>query len=357
MPFNSCINNVAKVLELSKQAFRDKILGKALDQVNDQTEALELLHIQEAERIVISLCQQDHLDISTVLTEECKFLFRFTYTERNSSTVLSVSATEALAILLRKMSFPCRLLDLSLLFGRNSTDVSHISNHVVHLLHLKFGRAMIYDYHQFRPENLMKFSNAIRALGIPVKHCVGFLDGTFKKTARPTKDQKTKAHSLNYQAVVTPGRITSSFYNPVAGRCHDMTVFHKSDIEMHMRKAFDFRSIGESCYHLYADRGYASSEFVMCSFAENSPEYIVNQDMSSSCVVVENEFAHVRNLFAYVNYTQTQRILQGNVSSYYIVAMLFKNLHVCYNRGNQTTMRFKVSSPTPMEYITDLLNH
>ncbi|OAD78861.1 hypothetical protein PHYBLDRAFT_140912 [Phycomyces blakesleeanus NRRL 1555(-)] len=320
MPFNSHINNIAKVLELSEQAF----------------------------------C---HLDISTVPTEECKCLFRFTYTEiqsmcvlfemgdkvyieRGSSTVLSVPTTEVLVILLCKMSFPCQLLDLSLLFGRNSTDISRISNHVVRLLHLKFGIAIIFDYRQFRPENLVKFSNAIRALGVPVEHCVRFLNGTFKETAKLTKEQKTKVHGFNYQAVVTPDVITSFFYGPVAGRRHYMTVFYESGIEMHMCKVFDFRSIGGPCYHLYADRGYTSSEFVMRPFAE-----------------IEKEFGHVGNLFAYVNYAQTQRILQGNVSSYYIVATLFKNLHVCYNHGNQTSMRFKVSSPTPMEYIAGLLNH
>ncbi|OAD79049.1 hypothetical protein PHYBLDRAFT_62187 [Phycomyces blakesleeanus NRRL 1555(-)] len=369
MPFNSHINNIAKVLELSEQAFRDDILGETLDQADDQTEALELLHIQEAKCVVISLCQQDHLGIHTVPTEECKCLFRLTYTEIQSiyvlfkmrdkvciekgcSTLLSVPVTEALAI----------QLHLLLLFGRNSTDISRISNHVMCLLHLKFGRVMIFDYCQFDPKNLGKFSNAIRALGPPVEHCVRFLDSTFKETARPTENQKTiySGQGLNYQAVVTPNRITSSFYGLVAGRHHGMTVFYESSIEMHMRKALDFRSIGRPYYHLYADREYAFSEFVMRPFAEtkeDSPEYIGNQDMSSARVVVEKEFAHVENLFAYVNYAQTQRILQGNVSSYYIVATLFKNLYVCYNRRNQTSMRFKASSPTPMEYIAGLLNH
>jgi hypothetical protein len=52
------------------------------------------------------------------------------------------SALEAMAIVARRLAYPCRLVDLSLLFGRTSSAICEIFLQMVHLLHDRFAPMM-----------------------------------------------------------------------------------------------------------------------------------------------------------------------------------------------------------------------
>ncbi|OAD74394.1 hypothetical protein PHYBLDRAFT_67678 [Phycomyces blakesleeanus NRRL 1555(-)] len=282
--------------------------------------------------------------------------------------------TLALMIVLRRMVFLAHLVDLSLLFGKGKSILSVIFNEMIEKIYIKFYPALKFDYCQFRESNLMCFSRAIRERSLAM-YCVGFIDGTFNKIARPIVDQEGaynghyQGHGLKYQAVVTPDGITSSIMGPDSGRNHDVHMYRKSQLDAMMCIAFNFTNINGPCYYLYGNPAYTASDHMMIPFRRNKyctviyldetadeQELAINKSMSAVQISVEHKFAHVRSLWAFLKYSQTQRSGQSPVGLYYIVGTFLKNLHVCYNGGNQTSKKYSVAPPTPEQYIYELLN-
>ncbi|OAD76931.1 hypothetical protein PHYBLDRAFT_142439 [Phycomyces blakesleeanus NRRL 1555(-)] len=282
--------------------------------------------------------------------------------------------TLALMIVLRRMVFPACLVDLSLLFGKGKSTFSVIFNEMIEKIYIKFSSALKFDYCQFQESNLMRFSQAIRERSLAM-YCVGFIDGTFNKIARPIVDQKGayndhyRGHGLKYQAVVTPNGITSSIMGSDTGRNHGVHMYCKSQLDAMMCVAFDFTSINGPCYYLHGDLAYTTSDHMMIPFRRHKyctviyldetadeQELAINKSMSAVRISVEHKFAYVGSLWAFLKYSQTQRSGQSPVGLYYIVGTFLKNLHVCYNEGNQTSKKYSVVPPTPEQYIYRLLN-
>ncbi|KAI8338809.1 hypothetical protein EDC96DRAFT_450051 [Choanephora cucurbitarum] len=82
----------------------------------------------------------------------------------------------------------------------------------------------------------------------------------------------------------------------------------------------------------------------------------VNRQMSELRVAVEWEFGHTSTLFAHVHYQPKMKLQQNRVGPTYRIATFFKNVHVCINRGNQTSKYFSVDPPIVEEYIRSCLN-
>ena len=138
------------------------------------------------------------------------------------------TGTEALMILLRRLSYPNRLCDLEMFFGRSETElsliintvqdvydhyISHINiystlyispNHIFTTLYVTVfycTLSQILDDHYDRFHHLIDsldlvwldpeiFSKAIHAKGAPLTQCWGFIDGTQRPIARPIHSQK-----------------------------------------------------------------------------------------------------------------------------------------------------------------------
>ena len=86
----------------------------------------------------------------------------------------------------------------------------------------------------------------------------------------------------------------------------------------------------------------------------NEEQLRQNRRMSSVRIAVENEFAHVTTLFAYLDFARTLRSMQSPISAYYVVATLLKNIHVCMNGGNENSKRFGVMPPSLEAYMNGL---
>ena len=94
----------------------------------------------------------------------------------------SCSGLEGLCILLRRLAFPTRYIDLEREFGRNSGAISRINNHMLHeIIWKKWSPIM--DFHPAlkNPDVLRRFASKISEKGSPLDRCFGFIDGT----ARP----------------------------------------------------------------------------------------------------------------------------------------------------------------------------
>lgn len=111
----------------------------------------------------------------------------------------AVSCVDALAALLARMSFPCRLVDLQkvLQVDWHISKLSAVINQTIRLLDMEWGEKIMFDSAVFSSAaHCETFSRAIAAAAreIAVKAgrpaavyatCVGFIDGTVFKINRP----------------------------------------------------------------------------------------------------------------------------------------------------------------------------
>ena len=140
----------------------------------------------------------------------------------------------------------------------------------------------------------------------------GFIDGTLRKTCRPTYFQKQaysghkRAHGIKFQSVVTPDGLFACMYGPVMGNRHHGFMLTKSRI---LRKLEAFMPpqqqpplAGEDAnnhhiiYSLYGDPAYPQSHYLFGGYRNpraGFPQVQWNTKMSKVREVVELGFANI----------------------------------------------------------------
>ena len=70
----------------------------------------------------------------------------------------------------------------------------------------------------------------------------GFIDGTLRKTCRPSRFQRLaysghkRCHGIKFQSVVTPDGMFALLYGPIAGSRHDCFLLAQSDLVQQLRQ-------------------------------------------------------------------------------------------------------------------------
>ena len=86
---------------------------------------------------------------------------------------------EGLCLLLRRLAYPCRYVDLIPLFGRAKQEISIISNLVLDAIY-SVHRHLLNSFTApwMSPRNLAGYCEAIHNKGAALDNCWGFVDGT-----------------------------------------------------------------------------------------------------------------------------------------------------------------------------------
>ncbi|ORZ33394.1 hypothetical protein BCR44DRAFT_1391259, partial [Catenaria anguillulae PL171] len=121
----------------------------------------------------------------------------------------------AMAVTLHRLGKATDEYTSSRLFGIDRSTINRVTNHVLTWIDSKYGSRMYLGPHVCGPDRIQAFSDAIRRKGAQSlllnhqrRRIIGFVDGTFRPTARPVIDQRLvysgyyRAHGLKYQGVV-----------------------------------------------------------------------------------------------------------------------------------------------------------
>lgn len=141
---------------------------------------------------------------------------------------------EALLVLLRRLAFPNRLVDLVDEFGLHNWEISMLFNWTLGFVHQKYAH-LLGSLERWIP-HLPTFADAILRKGCPDIGCVGFIDGTLRRMARPGRGQKAcysghkRTHGIKFQSVTFPNGMIGHLYGPVEGRRHDTTLLAASGL-------------------------------------------------------------------------------------------------------------------------------
>ena len=125
---------------------------------------------------------------------ECRMKFRFTRDEIKRiapllwsrpwvklSTRERVPRLEALCILLRRLSYPNRLVDLMDIFPRHLARLSEIITVTLNEIHERFIYLRIMNPDIYTTEQLHVLADAVAAKGdVQLTTCFGFIDGTVR---------------------------------------------------------------------------------------------------------------------------------------------------------------------------------
>ena len=192
----------------------------------------------------------------------------------------------------------------------------------------------------------------------------GFIDGTLRRTCRPTYHQKQmysghkRNHGMKFQSVVTPDGLFACMYGAINGNRHDSYMLTQSELAPRLRllmPADGNNQGGGNVYSLYADPAYPQSAYIFGGFRNPAPgsrQAMWNTQMSSVRESVEWGFAYINKHWAFLSFQAAMKIFQSPVAKYYVVGTFLCNLRTCYY-GNQTMSFFEcgTDSMTIDEYL------
>ena len=149
---------------------------------------------------------------------------------------LVVDSTEALCIVLSRLAYPCRYLDMVPLFGRSVPQLS-IFNQTMDLIDSSHNHRLN-DLNQvwLTPSCLKAFADSVHRKGAALDNMWGFKDGTVRPCCRPTVSQRIlynkhkRLHALKYQSATAPSGMIANLFGPVEGKRHDCAILTMSGL-------------------------------------------------------------------------------------------------------------------------------
>ncbi|KAK3087535.1 hypothetical protein FSP39_007238 [Pinctada imbricata] len=265
---------------------------------------------------------------------------------------------EGLHVLIRRLSYPNRLEDLSFLFGRTKFELSNIFNTTLDFIYEKYERLLlILDRPWLSPGDLDAMTTAVSDKGSPLDNCLGSIDGTIRPICRPRQNQRVvysghkRVHGLKFQSIMAPNGIIAHFYGPIEGRRHDAGMLRESGVETEMQHMMNRPNNDVFC--VYGDPAYPLTPYIVPPFrgaviSANQARF--NKKMSAVRVCVEWGFGKLLSLFAFLDYKKNQKLYLQPIGKYYKVAVILTNCHTCLY-GSETSTYFGLRPPTVQEYL------
>ena len=233
----------------SLKALRDQLVLSYAENVIDSNEFI-LLYDANMFKDIYPYWKYSHFDMRTFDGEQCIVDFRFSKTHLYTlldvlnvpDRVVTVHATvsediEALCILLKRLSFPCRYTDMTPMFGRNLTELCLIYNTTINLIYEKNNHILSnWNQPMLAPQQLQLYADAIHDNGTPLDSYFGFVDGTVYQIARPKNNlqQVYNGHKrvcgLKFQNIALPNGMIGNLAGPYKGRRHDSFMLAESGL-------------------------------------------------------------------------------------------------------------------------------
>ncbi|CAC5395948.1 unnamed protein product [Mytilus coruscus] len=312
----------------------------------------------------------EKMNLEVLTNEQCRFMFRF---EKQDIDILRValgipskivcnngtvaSGIEGLCIVLRRLTYPNRLEDISPIFQRPLYELSYILSKTLDIIYDNTSQKLTsLDQEWLSEEYLRTFAEVIHERGSPLLNCWGFIDGTVMPICRPTRHQRIvysghkRVHGLKFQSVVAPNGLVANLFGPIEGRRHDSGMLRESGLMNQLEGTMN--RVDGTPYSLYGDPAYPLRPHLIAPYrgaALTAEEQEFNKLMSAVRVSVEWTFGKVISLFAFLDFKKNLKMYLQPVGKYYVVATIFSKCHTCLY-GSETGTFFGLNPPTLEEY-------
>lgn len=269
-----------------------------------------------------------------------------------------ISGDLGLCILLRRLAYPNRLVELQSVFGLSTPSLSQISNTVLDIIYQQKGHLLqdLRNLNWLTEERLKRFAEVIGQRS-PLNNCWGFIDGTARPICRPSVNQQAyysghkRTHCLKYQNVVCPDGIIASMMGPFQGSRHDAGMLRESRLYEQLEAKAKFSD--DSKFVIYGDPAYPIMELILKPFSTRNITPIeanFNRRMSTVRQAVEWSFGKIIAEFAFLDFKKNQKLLWQDVGKMYVVGTLLTNCHTCLY-GSQSSIYFNLEPVTLEQYL------
>ncbi len=307
----------------------------------------------------------DKFDIDNFNESQCKSLFRFGKDDLiELSSLIALphqyighigivwTPLEGTCMLLRRLCYPGRLVDLAPYFGHSAPDCSIIVNNILADVHHCFSY-LLSSIDQLWMDH-EHYCAAVQDKGAPVNNVFGFVDGTLRQICRPGHRQKEmfsghkRHHDLKFQHVMLPNGLVCHSYGLYPSCRHDTSMYGVSGVDAQLSKlvGVDGRQLV-----IFGDAAYPVQLWLFAPFPEHAASFdaqkaLFNTSMSPIRSAVEWGFGKLTTYFAFNNFYTNLKLHLQPLGHYFQVATLLANCHTCYY-GSQVTSFFDLP-PLPL---------
>lgn len=268
----------------------------------------------------------------------------------------------ACALFLYRLATITRWFECETKFGMYTSHMSEVYWEIIELVNNKWGKLL--DLRgPYLKERSESYAESIRQSGSSLEKCVGFIDCTKIRMARPggrSSLQKAcysghkRFHCLSYQTLTTPDGLIFALYGPIEGRRHDLTLLRKSGWSEILESNL---SNGETQYYVYGDGAYDIRPWLQRPFRGhlNAAQRQFNQGMSSVRVSVEHNYKDLKQQWSSQDYARKLMVRKCPIALSYKACAIMWNIRTCFYRSGQVTERFNTTPPSFQEYTTGLV--
>lgn len=273
----------------------------------------------------------------------------------------TVDGQLALCILLKRLSYPNRLIDLEGFFNYKSQSLSQIITATANFIVENHGHLLDnLSAHQWLDRNRYQlYAQSIRNMGGAVPNCWGFIDGTVRQICRPSIHQEDyysghkRVHCVKYQSILCPDGIIINLKGAFPGRRHDSGILRETNIYNQLEQNCIFSN--NENYVIYGDQAYGVKQLLLSPFSGQPAnllehEIAFNNSMKVLRVAVEWGFQKLVTQFAFLDFKKNQKLLLTDIEALYKCAVILVNCHTCLN-GSQSSIYFNVTPPVLEDYI------
>ena len=271
---------------------------------------------------------------------------------------LKVDGIEALCVLLRRFSYPCRYCDMMSQFGRPVPQLSMMSNMILNHVYTNFHHLLTtLNQPWLSRGELENFAYVVHAKGAPLSNCWGFVDGTVRPICKPGQNQRIvynghkRVHSIKFQSVIAPNGLIANLAGPYEGRKHDAGMLAESGL-LNQLQMYSFTPAGNSLC-IYGDPAYPLRAHLQSPFRNgqlNQYQAAYNKAMSHVRVSVEWAFSDITNYFAFLDFKRNLKIGLSAIGKMYICCALLRNARACLYK-NTTSNFFDMDPPRLDNYF------
>ena len=147
----------------------------------------------------------------------------------------------------------------------------------------------------------------------------GFIDGTIRKTACPTHNQRTvytrfkKCHGIKFQSVLVPDGYIACLYGPVPAKTHDAKLLCLSNLMEQLCATMPDDNSNGPIYSLYGDLAYPQSLYLLGGYrnvVNGTAEAQFNRLMSSVQNTFEWGYCEITEQWKFFDFCQAMQIFQ-----------------------------------------------
>lgn len=267
-----------------------------------------------------------------------------------------VSAELALAVVLRRLAYPCSWTDLEKVFGRSASSLSLLFDQVLDDIYDILSEYLL-DWHPrlYNHDSLSKFFRAIFKYDSP-DNIWGFVEPHYMvfdsedSTPLPEDDA-----IMSWQIVTTPDGLVSGLDGAHAGKVEAMDMFLDSRVPD--RNLEMMEQEGRRRLHLWGDSSYKCDYGVMAPWSGNrrslsALKVHLYEKMTRLRIGVEHVPDVWSNRWTYNSFKEGPHGAEDtDMNHYFRVAVLSANCKTCLDGGNEISMKFDMDTPSLEEYF------